>query len=175
MSRATLLFLALTSGCASSDSSVVARCTVNCTTIAPEVGDAGDTVVVTGGPLTSAWDTSITVGGVRSVVLDVERSDDCDTCDECRDDNDCSECGDCDACDLQCEQECVETASFEVPTGLEPGVVDVVLFNVHGQSAPISFEIAGAADTGAGDTAQTDSGDAETGAAETGAADTAAR
>jgi hypothetical protein len=143
------MFLSLLLSCVEAVTVEVPVCEVSLTSLSPAAAGVGDEVVLSATPLSEVWDTVILVGGVRAELSGLTR-DDCDDCDSCREDNECSDCfSDCDACDAQCAADCVETATFVVPE-LEPGLTTVELFNTHGGSERIAFEVLGTSDTGAG-------------------------
>lgn len=116
--------------------------------IEPAEGFPGDTIVVSGGPLTDAYDTLVTVAGVRAEVGEVSR-DDCDLCDECKLDAACYDCQICQDCDIDCE-DCTESFSFVVPD-TAGGDTTVVISNSYGSSEPLTFVVLG----NDGDTADT--------------------
>lgn len=150
-----MLFLLL--GCVEPVSVEVPVCDVTLVSASPSSALPGELVTLTANPLTEDYDTAILVGGVRAEIGDVLREG-CEGCDDCRETNECSACfADCDACDAQCASECVETAAFVVPE-LDAGPTVIELFNTHGGSERIAFEVLGASDTGA------DTGSADTGA-----------
>lgn len=115
----------------------------------PSEGEVGDEVVVAGSPLTTIQDSLLMVGGTPAEVVSVDRIG-CDACDTCVVEQDCSPCGDCDACDAVCDAECTETLRFVVPER-EAGTADLTLYNLYGNSDPLSFSVQ-AAET-IGDTA----------------------
>ncbi len=173
MPRALLLLLLLAAGCDDDSYAVSLRCEVFLQDLSPVEASPGDTVTLTGTPFTNLWDTSVYVAGVRAELTEVDRES-CETCDECREEQDCTDCSDCDACDVTCEQTCSETASFVVPA-LPAGAADVLLFNVHGESQPLSLLVLGVADSGqdsATETGSAETGSTETGSTETGSAET---
>ncbi|MFT5686576.1 MAG: hypothetical protein ACI8RZ_007532 [Myxococcota bacterium] len=163
-------------GCTTSTSTSLPVCDVELTIAEPTTGVAGDSVVLTGGPLTDTWDTAVYFGTARALITDIDR-DSCGDCDACRETNNCTACGDCDVCDVLCDTDCIETATVEVPA-LESGAVEVLLFNGYGVSTAVTFTVDAPGDTG--DTSTADTGDSGNGkdtaadtAADTGAADTA--
>lgn len=160
--RPTLLLLTVLLAAACDETTVQSseRCEVVAASLAPTEASPGDAVTITATPQTTVWDTAVYVGRTRAELLSVDR-DGCDACDTCREEAYCTVCADCDACDAVCKTECVETTTFAVPSGVS-GQVAVRLFNVHGQSAPLSLTVQGsdtAAETGAGgETGETGSG-----------------
>lgn len=173
-----LPLLALLVACDETSYSYTLRCDVSLSAIAPAEAAPGETVTLTGAPFTHVWDTAVYLDQTRVPVSEVDR-DTCDACDECRDEQGCTECVACDACAIVCESTCVETTSFVVPE-LPSGEVAVRLFNVHGQSTPLTLTVlsdavggeTGATETGTTETGTTETGTAETGTTETGATET---
>lgn len=159
-------------GCTTTTSISLPVCDVELTIAQPEVGVAGDSVVLTGSPLTDTWDTAVYFGSARALVTDIDR-DTCGDCDACRETNGCTACGDCDSCDVLCSSDCIETATVEVPAQTS-GVVEVLLYNAYGASTPLAFTVDAPEDTG--DTSTEDTGDSGNGTdsgADSGATDTA--
>lgn len=156
LAPAALLALLL-GACDSSSTASSERCDVVLSALSPDEAVAGDAVVISGKPMTTVWDSAVYVDRTRAELRSVDR-DGCDACDTCRDDNDCTDCSDCDACDALCDRDCAETATFVVPVGLS-GQLPVRLFNVHGESGPLTLNVSG------GDTAAQETGEtgAETG------------
>ena len=151
--------------------------------------ESGEVIQVTGTPLTTHFDTAAYIGGVRSTVLDVNRS--CVECDACRAEEACGVCSDCDACDTICKDTCIEIATLVVPS-LPPGRTQLEIYNSYGHSNPLDIDIyhspssdpgqgldtaSGAepgADSGAEDSAQgVDSGQDSATSPEDGSTDTA--
>ena len=157
-----LAFLPITAlllaGCTTDITVLASRCDVALDSVEPAQAWPGESVVVTGAPFTTSFDTAVYVGGERATVVSLDR-DDCAACDDCRTDNGCNSCSDCDECDAICKTDCVETATIVVP-GAAPGSTTVSLFNSHGESQAIPFTVLGESDTGTdtGDTAS-DTGD----------------
>ncbi len=142
-----ILFAALTAsvvgaaGCSTLPSNYALRCDVTLDSISPTNASPGDSVVVTGGPFTSTYDSAVYVGESRAVVDDVDRSS-CYECDSCQAENNCSVCGDCDVCDAVCATTCIEALTFVVPD-LPTGTYAVQLFNGHGQSNAATLSVQG--------------------------------
>ncbi len=145
-------------GCAPGVTPPVLTCTVEGALDESE-GAPGDEIVVTGGPFSEAFDTTVRVAGFPADVLSVERTD-CAFCDECIDASTCSSCTQCDACDDLCDL-CVETTTFVVPD-VEAGATSVVLVNRWGSTVALPFTV-----LGDGDTDDTDGGDTDTGIPDT--------
>jgi hypothetical protein len=125
-----LLFLCVATTACLTDTVVVGdRCAVSLESVAPDPASVGQTVTLTGGPFTTAYDTSVYVGQRRALVLELARTS-CNECDSCRDNNGCTECDDCDACDEVCAS-CEESLLVEVPE-VEPGETTVLVFNAYG-------------------------------------------
>jgi len=131
--------LLLLLGCLPSTISSFPTCDVDLVSVSPAAATVGEAVTLTATPLTEDWDTAIRVGGIEAPVLGVEREG-CSACDSCRSTEACSCTEDCDTCDALCAEECVETVTFTVPD-LTPGEYDIVLFNAHGGSAPLSLVV----------------------------------
>jgi hypothetical protein len=104
---------------------------------------------VTGGPLTSAYDTRAQLGGQEAAVDLIVRTD-CAPCDTCREEAECTGCFPCTDCDATCET-CIESLSLEVPS-LPSGPADLVVINAYGSSSPIPVTIL-RTDTGLSDSA----------------------
>ncbi len=163
-------------GCVTQVETVISICNVELSSVEPQTALPGESVVVTGKPFSTDWDTAVYIGGEPALLTALSR-DGCDDCDSCRETSECTPCSDCDACDQICKSDCSETATVEVPA-LENGQWPVQLFNSYGTSSTVPLTI-GPEDTGdtAGkDTADsTDSGstDSGAGASDSGATDTA--
>lgn len=131
-------------------------CELELSTEAPEAAP-GDTVVLTGGPQTRAYDTRVEVGGIPAEVVEVTRSTECSSCDDCRVEAECLACGYCageileETRRAQCFGDpfagtggvcgdCVETVSFVMPE-LPPGPTTVVVLNANGASEPQAFVV----------------------------------
>ena len=126
-------------GCLPATTSSFPTCDVDLVSVSPASATVGEEVTLTATPLTEDWDTAIRVGGIEAPVLAVEREG-CSACDSCRLEETCSCTEDCDTCDALCAEECVETVTFTVPD-LTAGEYDIVLFNAHGGSAPLSLVV----------------------------------
>jgi hypothetical protein len=109
----------------------------------------GQVVALTGGPLTSVYDTRAQFGGREATVSAVERTD-CAPCDACREEAECIGCFPCTECEATCET-CIETLTVEVPS-LPAGATNAVILNAYGSCAPIPVTIlendTGLADSG---------------------------
>jgi len=118
----------------------------------PSAARPGETVVITGGPLSAEFDLYVAVAGVRAEVQDFARTE-CDACDTCLLDNACQACGTCIPCTAVCDA-CVETTTITVP--LAPsGDTRLTMVNVFGAgSAP--FRVQGADTAATGDTGPID-------------------
>ena len=110
----------------------------------------GEPLTIQGSPFTTAWDTTVFVGGVETPVLQVDRVG-CETCDTCRVQQACTVCSDCDECDRICREQCSETVTVLVPE-LDSGDTQFWLINRHGRSVPASLIVreSEAVDTGDG-------------------------
>jgi hypothetical protein len=126
--------------------------------------ESGEVLQIKGSPLTTHFDTAAYIGGVRSTVLDVDRSS-CVECDACRAQEACGICSDCDACDSLCRDTCMEIATLVVPS-LPPGPTRLEIYNSYGQSNPLDIQILHSPsgqpeqglDTASGSTSDEDSG-----------------
>ena len=130
--RTTLAAICLViSGCDPTFEAVGDSCSVTGTPT-PDVVQPGDTITLTGGPFTEAYDTRVFIGGLSAEVLAVDRVD-CLTCDACRAEsaNSCAACGTCDACITLCEP-CVETVVAVVPLQAPVGLQSISLLNRYG-------------------------------------------
>ncbi len=162
---------ALLFGCDSTSTSSLSPCDVSLRAIEPTQAMVGDQVTASGGPMTDAYDTAVYVGTARATLSSVTR-DGCDACDDCLTDQACTGCDDCDSCDLLCA-DCLEQVAFTVPAGVAGSTV-VTLFNRHGQSNALPFEVlVPPQDTAPQDTGPSDTDPIDTGADDTGASDTA--
>ncbi|MEZ4316519.1 MAG: hypothetical protein R3F61_03415 [Myxococcota bacterium] len=139
-------------------------------TLSPEPAAAfpGETVVVTGGPLSAAFDLHVTVAGIAADVQSIERTE-CDACDQCLLDNDCLACGTCLPCTQTCST-CVETTTLVVPDA-PPGDTRLSMVNVFGTGvAP--FRVRGLHTGSTGDTAVPDTDLPDTAQSDTSTPDT---
>jgi len=160
--------MSLTTGCTTPSELLALRCDVYVSSIAPETAEVGESVILSGKPYTSVYDSAVYVGNSRATVTGVDR-DNCATCDACRVQAGCTECGDCDVCDQECSINCVETVTFTVPE-VDGGVHGVQLFNGHGQSHIVELTVPASSpvdDSGQDDTGPLDTG-ADTGPPDTG-------
>lgn len=148
--------LAICCSCATSSETIALRCDVAVESLSPTTAAVGDTVVMTGGPFTAAYDSAVYVDGARADVTEVDRST-CVECDICRDTYECTACGDCDVCDRLCADTCTETVSFTVPD-VAAGDAQVQLFNAHGQTPRTPIVVESPLSTDSSDTGPTDTG-----------------
>lgn len=167
-------------GCANAVIDEFETCTLDLAPVASE-GAPGDTIVLSGGPMSEVRDTRVEVGGVRAQVVEVTR-DGCEICDGCRNDSGCAACGLCAGLPLAAEDRvacfgdplasppvpsscdaCIEAVAFVVPD-LAPGNVAVLVINKNGQSEAIPFRVLGGGGTGStGDTGATTASTGDTG------------
>ena len=133
-----MLFMLLIS-CAETVDVYSTSCEVVVESVSPSVSVPGAQVSVTGTPMTTTWDTAITLNGTRAEVISVDREG-CEDCDQCKLDAACTSCEDCDACDQICKSDCEEVVVFEVPA-VSPGEAELHLYNVHGQSHATPFTV----------------------------------
>ena len=106
----------------------------------PAEAEVGSEIQLAAHPMTTLQDTRLLVGGIDATLLSIDRLG-CDACDACILETECSPCGDCDACDAICEAECSESVRFIVPER-EPGEAEITLYNLYGNSDPVSFFVA---------------------------------
>ena len=140
--------LALLLACVETTTTEVPVCEVELVSLEPASAEVGAEVLLVASPLSESWDTAVLVGGERAQLLGLSR----EGCDACIEDNECSSClSDCDPCDAQCAADCTESVSFLVPE-LPAGPTTVELFNTHGGSQRIAFEVLDSVDTGSTDT-----------------------
>lgn len=144
---------------------ILETCSVDAALSSTE-GAPGDEIVISGGPFSAGYDTTVRVGGVPADVLSVDREE-CALCDECVASAGCNPCGTCSDCAELCDL-CVETTTFAVPD-VAAGPTTVVLVNLWGSTEALPFTV-----LGGGDTDDTDPGDTDTGIpdTDTGAPDT---
>lgn len=165
------LTLALFAGLVACDDqdTVVYSCQVELAELTPTEALPGETVVLTGKPMSTAADSALWIGGESVQVTDVTRSD-CEVCDACKVTQGCVDCGeDCDACDADCLP-CMETLSFTAPE-LSAGQYSLQLFNLYGASESALSLTLGESPTDTGDTGG-DTGDSGDTGGDTGANDT---
>ena len=139
------MLIALLWACEATSTSVTPACTLEMPTLNPTSAYVGTPVVVTATPLTTQWDTAVTIGSSRAEITDFTR-DGCSECDVCVTANTCTACGACDSCADLCST-CVESITVTVPA-LAPGSWPVTLLNHHGRSASATLTVAATPDTG---------------------------
>lgn len=144
------MFWLLVLACTTTSSTVSPHCALDKPVLAPSEAAPGATVVATTGPLTTVYDTQVSVGTASAAVLDVDRST-CDACDTCREAAGCTSCDECTACADDCAT-CVQTVSFVVPD-VAPGATPVTVTNIHAVSPAGTLTVTAATDTG-GDSAE---------------------
>ncbi|MCB9678866.1 MAG: hypothetical protein H6737_27440 [Alphaproteobacteria bacterium] len=115
---------------------------------APAAADPGDTVVITGGPLSAQHDLLVTIAGLRAEVLDMQREG-CGECDTCLAENGCLACGTCLPCTETCST-CVETTTIVVPDAPQ-GDTRLTMVNVFGTGVT-AFRVGGLHTGATGDT-----------------------
>lgn len=168
----SLLLTAALLACTTTTTTIQPGCEVEVLGLEPAAAAPGETVRLTARPLTTDFDTAVSFGEVRGEIASLDRED-CTECDACRDLNECTPCGDCSACDLSCEQTCEESLEVVVPE-VDAGVVALQLFNSHGASGRVDFEVltaSGGDDTGgAADDTGSSSGDTGASGGDTGSA-----
>jgi hypothetical protein len=179
--RLSLFSLLLSLGCTTTVPFTVPDCDITIHLLEPTAASPGDDLRIEASPLTTDFDTAVTVAGQRATVLEVNR-DSCEetpadgglSCDDCREANDCNPCDDCDACDATCADTCVEFALVTLPESLQAGPADVQIINSYGRSntAQLTIAVAGPVDTG--DSATSDSGTSDSGTSDSGASDSGA-
>lgn len=141
------LVLALLMGCTTTTSSLPPTCELSALELSVETAWPGVRVTAHTTPMTTAWDTVVTVGSQRAEVDTVER-DGCEACDACTEANACSTCGiTCAACVDACAA-CDESVVFVVPD-LDGGRHDVVVRNGVGSSPRAALTVTGMSDTAA--------------------------
>lgn len=148
-------------GCATATVPVTERCDIDILELSSTEVAPGESLVVTGRPLTTTYDTAAYIAGQRATVTDLSRTD-CDACDICRSRSGCTACDDCDDCATECTVDCVETLTVEVPVA-PPGPTDLRVYNAHGESRPAELLVSGAPDSGAPDSGTPDSGTPDSG------------
>ncbi|MCB9682236.1 MAG: hypothetical protein H6733_12285 [Alphaproteobacteria bacterium] len=147
LSAALLLLLGPLAACETDILESLDVCVVDLT-VTPDIARPGDTIVLSGGPFSTTWDTTARIGGEVADVVDVDRTS-CVPCDACRSDNDCTSCDACTDCEALCAS-CEETTSIVVPA-LPSGRWPIVIFNRHGGSDTAWLAVIGD-DTDAPDT-----------------------
>ncbi len=152
----TLALFAALLACGDQDEAVYS-CQVTLSEVAPAEVLPGETVVLTGKPMSTAADSALWIGGTSAQITDVTRTD-CEVCDTCKTTQGCVTCGeDCDACYTDCLS-CVETLSFVAPE-LDAGQYGLQLFNVYGVTeSPLSLTL-GESPVDTGDTGPADTAD----------------
>jgi hypothetical protein len=148
-------------GCATATVPVTERCDIDILELSSTEVAPGESLVVTGRPLTTTYDTAAYIAGQRATVTDLSRTD-CDACDICRSRSGCTACDDCDDCATECTVDCVETLTVEVPVA-PPGPTDLRVYNAHGESRPAELRVSGAPDSGSSDSGTPDSGAPDSG------------
>ena len=128
-------------------------------TLSPAEGAPNTLVNARVSPATTVWDTAVYMGATRAEVVNVSREG-CDECDACKETEGCQECSDCDACDVSCTAECIESVQFRA-SALPPGIIEVSIYNGHGQSNIQPFTLLSPPDTGTVDTGAVDTGSSE--------------
>jgi hypothetical protein len=139
------MFWLLVLACTTTSSAVSAHCALDKPVLVPTEAAPGSTVVATTGPLTTVYDTQVSVGTTAAAVVDVDRST-CDACDACREAAACTSCDACSDCATDCAN-CVQTVSFVVPD-VAPGAAPVTITNIHAVSPTATLTVTPAADTG---------------------------
>jgi uncharacterized membrane protein YgcG len=162
-----LLLLAL-SACDTTVDTDFPSCQVDVMQVEPASGLPGDSIKLTAHPVTTTFDTVLNIGGTTAELVSVDRTD-CESCDDCRTTWACLECGaDCDPCDNLCATTCDESVVFTVPE-LAAGSYQIEVFNAHGHSDRVAFEVLGVTDTG--DSGNGDSGGGDSGGGDSGGGD----
>ncbi len=112
-------------------------------------GAFDDPIVISGREFSAAYDTVVTIGGLRAPV-DVVTREECTFCDLCRqaasNAQECDICETCVQCTTACEP-CVQQIQIRVPDAA-PGWSDLIVINRFGASPPIPFLVLVAPDTG---------------------------
>ena len=93
----------------------------------------GETLTLSVQPLTSLFDTLVTVNGQRLTTDEtwfVERIS-CSACDSCKSLEGCSSCSDCDSCYTECFN-CREELSFQIPM-LQEDLYQIQVKNTFGE------------------------------------------
>lgn len=139
------MFFLLLLACDTITTSYTPACILDKPTLEPAEAAPGESVVLTATPLTTQWDTAVTIGSSRAEITAFNREG-CDECDLCIASNECDACGSCDTCSDVCVS-CVETITVTVPE-LSAGTWPVAFLNHHGQSAAANLTVTGPAETG---------------------------
>ena len=124
--------------CDTTTTETTPACTLDMPVLTPTSATPGLSVTVQATPLTTQWDSAVTIGSSRAEILDFNR-DGCDECDLCVTANECTVCGDCDSCADLCAS-CVETITVAVPQ-IPPGSWPVTVINHHGRSAAATLTV----------------------------------
>ena len=141
-------------GCAQESSTPTPTCTLDLAVESPEVYP-GQSLTLSGGPLTAVYDTRAQVGGLNAIVQDISRTE-CAACDACREEAECTGCFACTECEASCDT-CTEALAIEVPA-LPAGPADLVVLNAYGSSSPLQLQVLDT-DTGTPDSGFFDLGD----------------
>lgn len=141
-----MLLALLLWACDTTETVYTPACTLDQPVLTPAQAGVGDSVVLQATPMTTQWDTAVTIGASRAEITDFQREG-CESCDTCVTTNACSACGTCDSCADLCST-CVETLTVTVPP-MAPGSWPVTLLNHHGRSAAATLVVEPSADTGA--------------------------
>jgi hypothetical protein len=173
LSAAILALSTLLTGCATATVPVTERCDIDILELSSTEVAPGESLVVTGRPLTTTYDTAAYIAGQRATVLELSRTE-CDACDICRSRSGCTACDDCDDCATECTVDCVETLTVEVPAA-PAGPTDLRVYNAHGESRPAELQVSGPADSGSPDSGSPDSGSPDSGSPDSGSPDSGAR
>lgn len=139
-------FLLLLLSCETVSDVYTPACILDRPTLSLTEASPGTSVTVSLSPLTTQWDTAVTVGSTRAEITEFTR-DGCSECDICVSSNGCAACGSCESCNDLCAS-CTETLSFQVPV-MEAGTWPVTVINHHGRSTSASLSVVAPADTGA--------------------------
>jgi len=115
------------------------RCELQITSLSPTPLKVSEPVSLTAAPLTTHWDSLVTIDGKTTEVLDLQRLG-CDECDACRQANSCHPCQDCDTCDPICKRDCSESLTFTLPEDAA-AKARLQLTNAYGQSDLYEIEI----------------------------------
>ena len=93
----------------------------------------GETLTLSVQPLTSLFDTLVTVNGQRLTTDETWLVDriSCSACDSCKNLEGCSSCSDCDSCHIECAT-CREELSFQLPM-LQEDYYQIQVKNTFGE------------------------------------------